>query len=115
MKQNLVKAKKETATERINSRINELRNKHPFITWDMIGVEPYKNTSRYRLTYEGGIVYAIMEKLKMEYVRYGEKFEDNFYHGNTKGFFSNPLYRRIEKINKIKERINDKKQVLQII
>ena len=57
MKQNLTTAKKETATERINKKINELCLKHSFITWDMIGVDPYTRTGRHRLTYEGGIVY----------------------------------------------------------
>lgn len=101
--------KKETATERISKRIYELSRIHSFITWDMIGVDPYTQTSRHRLTYEGSIVYKIMDNLKMEYIRYGEKFEDKYYHKNTKGFLNNLLLRRFEKINKIKERINERK------
>ena len=77
----------------------------------MIGVEPYYPTGRHHLTYEGGIVFEIMDKLKMVYIRYGEKFEDNFYHRNSKGFFNNILLRRKEKINKIKDRIKDSKTV----
>lgn len=101
--------KQETATERISKRINELRRAHSFITWDMIGVKPYYPTGRHGLTYEGGIVYSIMEKLKMKYVRYGDKFNDKYHHNNTKGFYNNTLLRRFEKINKIKESINENK------
>ena len=111
MKQNLAKTKKETATDRIRKKINELCLKHSFITWDMIGVDPYTRTGRHRLTYEGGIVYKIMSDLNIEYVRYGDVFNELNYHKNTKGF-SNTLLRRIEKINNLKERINEQKQLL---
>ena len=52
-----------------------------------------------------------MSDLNIEYVRYGEVFDDKNFHKNTKGF-SNILLRRIEKVNKIKERIKNKIKVL---
>lgn len=98
---------KETATERINKRIKELRTTNSFITWNMIGVIPYYPTGRHRLTYEGRIVFDIMEKFNMEYISYKDKFDDKVFRSNSKGFYNGILMRRFEKINKIKERINE--------
>ena len=61
---------KETATERISKRIKLLLSTKSFITWDMIDVIPYYPTGRHRLTYEGGIVFDIMEKFNLEYISY---------------------------------------------
>ncbi len=106
MKKKELKKKKQTATERLTERINVLLNTQSFITWDMIDVLPYTQTGRTRLTYEGKIVFAIMEKYDLDYVRYVEKFDDKLLHGNTKGFYNGLLLKRSRKIMKIKEKVN---------
>ena len=108
-----------TIKQQVRNDIDLLIKNNKFITWDMLGVSPFTHNNKY-LTYEGKLVFEYMKVLKVEYVRYSDKFFDGKMNGNAKGFFNDIAERRkikilqIEKLNRLtqtdKISNNNKKQ-----
>ncbi len=93
-----------TKKQQIRNKIDLLILSNKFITWDMLGVDPYTHNDKY-LSYEAKIVFEYMKELKLNYVRYIEKFSNGIMHGNAKGFYNDINGRRKSKIQQI-EKLN---------
>ena len=93
--------KSETKKQQIRNKIDLLMNNHEFVTWNILGVDPYTHNDKY-LSYEGKIVFEYMKELGIEYVRYSDKYSDKKIYRNTKGFYYSIAKRRKRKIQHIK-------------
>lgn len=94
----------ETKKQQIRIKIDLLLKSHEFITWNILGIDPYTHNDKY-LSYEAKIVFEYMKELNIDYVRYGDKFSNKTMDKRTKGFYYSIAERRKLKIQRI-ERLN---------
>jgi hypothetical protein len=89
-----------TKKQQVRSKIDLLMNNNEFITWDMIGVDPFTHNNKY-LSYEGKIVFEYMKELGLDYIKYGDKYSNKIKHRNTKGFYIGIAEKRKRKLQQI--------------
>lgn len=85
--------------QQIIEKVDRLLENETFITWSMLGISPYDRNNR--ATSDAKVVFDYMNDLKIDYLRYSDKYSDKKMHGNTCGFFNDVAQRRKKKLKQI--------------